>query len=143
MILTQQQKQLCAEAAELPKDKLVSFLEKHALTGGPWFYYNDNRRKLRKRKTRTRQYRVRTAILARQRGRCALCDTDITPDARCCLDRTGKVVCGRCNQYLNAWRRLRADGIGEQDTVRFDGGAGEPDDSPGSAPDTSSDGATK
>lgn len=141
MILTQKQKQLCAEAVELPKDELMPFLEKHALTGGPWFYYHDNSRELRKRKTRTRQYRIRVERLVKQQGRCALCDTDIAPDARCCLDRTDKVVCAGCNQYLTAWRRLRADGIGEQDTVKFDGGTkadttSEPDNSPDGAPET-------
>ncbi len=144
MILTPERQKLCAECIALtPKSKERKiFATKHDIRGQELFYYKRDY-KASGKKTRAGKRKARTRALTAQQGRCALCNVDITPGSRCCLDKAGKTVCMVCNQYLTLWRKYQADGISEQDIVAFTGIDTTQDTDTGNTPDTTPDGDVK
>lgn len=109
--MTTEQK-LYAQCLNLIPDERPAFIKLHVLSGltaeGFWRYtcgHKPNKPN-------------RTAILALQDYRCALCKQP--PTGRVCLDRTGQMVCNQCNQLLAAWRPAQARGVGEAELVAFE-----------------------
>ena len=119
MKLTTEQQQACKAALEITDSyERIEYMEQHGILGAPMWYYKCNYQ--RATMTRTAKSKARVRVLASQSNRCALCDTDIKPGVRCCLDKTGKVVCMTCNQLLSLLRRYKVNGLTATDFNTFD-----------------------
>ncbi len=119
-MLTERQLQLYAEREELPKGpQRREFIESHdeLSVKGLSEYMTYQRRHATILKPARRQWK--RTILQKQDNRCALCERKTTGSSACLDSITGKVVCRRCLMGMAGWRKLRADGITEEDQKAF------------------------
>ena len=121
MKLSEEKQKICVEATKIANsDECWVYLQEHGVSGQDLWLYKQDYAPRDTALTRSRALCLRKLALMKQSNQCALCDTGIELGFRCCLDKTGKVVCRRCNLLLVSWRRARADGISEELMVKFD-----------------------
>ncbi len=105
----------CKHAATLSDTEKWEYQEKHGITSADVWQYKQNQKDTHQ--TRAKKKKTRARVLTSQGGCCALCEkADV---GRWCLDKTGKVLCCGCNQFLNSWRKLRANGVTCEDMEEF------------------------
>ena len=121
MKLSEEKQKICVEATKIANsDECWAYLQEQGVSGQDLWLYKRDYHKYDNNLSRSRVLHLRKLALIKQNNRCALCDTGIELGFRCCLDKTGKVVCRRCNLLLVSWRRARADGITEESMIEFD-----------------------
>ncbi len=105
----------CKHALTLAGDERWAYQEQHGITSSQvWMWKRDH---ADTKKTRSKTNKTREKVLIAQGWACALCG--VKDVSRWCLDKTDKVVCGRCSAYLAQWRRYQADGISDSDMEEF------------------------
>ena len=121
MEFSKEKQKICAEALKIASgDERWVYLQKHGVSSQDLWFYKRDYAPRDAVLTRFCRHKARKLALMKQSNQCALCDTGIELGFRCCLDKTGKVVCRRCNLLLVSWRRARADGITEKHMIEFD-----------------------
>ena len=104
----------CKRAATLSGAEKITYMRENDITGDQMWRDGVIQAKKVTKKTIKK---TREKVLIAQDWTCALCEVkDVN---RWCLDKTGKVVCGRCSAYLAQWRRYQADGITDEDMEAF------------------------
>ena len=111
-----EQDQHCATALILRGTEKIAYMREHGLTSEQVWRYSEDCKDTRQ--TRAKTKKTRSRALAAQDGACALCG--VCGASRYCLDRTGKVVCGGCHQFLAPYRKLRAAGVELEDMREFE-----------------------
>ncbi len=102
-------------ATTLAGDEKWEYQEKHGITSANVWAWKQNQKDTHQ--TRAKKKKTRARVLASQGGCCALCGkTDV---GRWCLDKSGKIMCCGCNQFVNSWRKLRAGGVECEDMEVF------------------------
>ena len=105
----------CAHALTLAGDERWNYQEKHGVASAQvWMWKRDH---TDIPQTRAKKTKTRIRVLASQGGCCALCGK--ADAARWFLNKTGKVLCYGCNQFVNMGRKLRAGGVEWEDMESF------------------------
>jgi hypothetical protein len=109
----------CKHAATLSGAEKITYMRENDITGEQVWRYGQTHKDTEL--TRAKKKKARVRVLVAQSGACALCETQIGVGRRSCLDRTGKVLCCQCNQFLTRYRKLRAGGVECLDMEEFAG----------------------
>lgn len=106
----------CAVATQLTGSEKLAYMKQHDLTSLQiWEWKRDH---ANTRQTRAKTKKTRERVLIAQDGACALCG--VSDVSRWCLDKSGKVVCNRCNLHLTWYRKLQASGVELEDMREFE-----------------------
>ena len=114
--MTEHDKHL-ARAATLSGAEKITYMRENDITGEQMWRYGVIQAKKVTKKGRGKTTKMRERALIAQDWVCALCE--VSDANKWCLDKTGKAICYRCNQFLVLYRKLRADGVEYEDMETF------------------------